>query len=89
MAMCPIPAGSFVRRTDDGFWEERPAHKVTIASPFYAARTPETNRQYELFDPAHKLKRLHSPFSQRDDDPVIFLTHLTCADVIQVNWTMI
>ena len=38
MTMCPIPAGSFMRGTDDGFWEERPAHKVTISTPFYSMR---------------------------------------------------
>ena len=74
MTLCPIPAGSFIRGTDDGFWEERPAHKVTVSTPFYAASTPVTNKQYELYDPSHKLKRRHSPFCHHDDDPVIFVT---------------
>jgi formylglycine-generating enzyme required for sulfatase activity len=74
MTMCPIPMGSFTRGTDHGFWEERPAHRVTIATPFYAASTPVTNLQYELFDPSHKFKRMHSPWCHGDNDPVVFVS---------------
>ena len=73
MTMCAVPPGSFTRGCNGGFWEERPAHEVTITMPYFAASTPVTNAQYELFDPQHKWKRRHSPFCHGDNDPVIFV----------------
>lgn len=56
-------------------WDESPAHKVRITSPFYAAATEVTNAQYEVFDPAHKKLRgvrlAGNLVTSADDEPVV------------------
>jgi len=43
MRMMPIASGSFVRGSDEGTWDERPVHAVTISRPFYVSETEVTN----------------------------------------------
>ena len=44
-----IPAGSFVMGDDGGLDDEKPAHKVTIAKPFYLGRYEVTIEQFRRF----------------------------------------
>lgn len=80
MSMIPIPAGSFTmgqdgppsdcqiskhpEKFDDADWDERPAHKVTISTPFLIGATEVTLGQYRQFQPDHLKGR------GRDDDAV-------------------
>ncbi len=58
---------------DNGDYDERPVHTVTITKPFYMAACEVTNFQYELFDPSHKRKRGIDKVSVDDDEPVIYV----------------
>ncbi|MEZ0274794.1 MAG: formylglycine-generating enzyme family protein [Roseimicrobium sp.] len=40
-------------RFDDADWDEKPAHKVTISTPFHIAATEVTLGQYRQFKPEH------------------------------------
>lgn len=48
-----IPVGGFVMGTATGLDDERPAHAVTIAKPFWMGACEITNAQYACFDPKH------------------------------------
>jgi formylglycine-generating enzyme required for sulfatase activity len=52
--------------------DEKPQHPV-IVSPFLMQSTPITNRQFELFDPAHRHSR--DQYSSEDECPVIYVSH--------------
>lgn len=42
-----IPAGSFLMGSDKGFKEERPVHRVVLSRPFYMAKFPVTQAQWQ------------------------------------------
>jgi formylglycine-generating enzyme required for sulfatase activity len=69
--MMLIPAGPVTVGSDSGPKISRPAHEVTV-SAFYIDIKEVTNREYELFDPAHRAKRL--PIAADDDIPVTNVT---------------
>ncbi len=55
-----------------GDFDEKLVHKVTISKPFHMAVCEVANKQYELFDPAHKaLRGKDAGLSKGDDDAVI------------------
>ncbi len=58
----------------EGDYDERPVHTVTINRPFYMAVYEVTNKQYELFDPAHKRLRGKDGVSTRDDEAAVFIS---------------
>ena len=68
-----VPAGTFSCGRAGGGWDQEPAHAVTISRPFRIAVRPVSNAQYELFDPAHRLRRGESATAAGDDDPVRFV----------------
>ncbi len=74
MRMMPIASGSFVRGSDEGTWDERPVHAVTISRPFYVSETEVTNAQYEQFRAEHRQVRGKLGFSVEDDEAVVFVT---------------
>jgi formylglycine-generating enzyme len=74
MRMVLIQPGSFMMGSDDGDWDERPVHKVTISRPFFMAAAEVTNAQYEQFDPAHKKYRGLRGLSKGDGEAVIFVS---------------
>ncbi len=77
MTMVRIEPGTFTMGTadgDEGNWDERPAHRVTISKPFSMAATEVTNAQYEQFDPDHKQLRGKLGFSKGDDEAVVFVS---------------
>ncbi|OXU15172.1 Serine/threonine-protein kinase pkn1 [Sedimentisphaera salicampi] len=53
MEMVRIPAGTFQMGSDlpRDYWDEWPAHEVTISEPFYISQTEVTVEQYKQFDP--------------------------------------
>ena len=56
----------------EGDFDEKPNHKVTITKPFYIGVFEVTNKQYELFDPRHKILRgKDAGLSEEDDEAVI------------------
>lgn len=77
MQMVSIPAGSFYmgsgRAGEDA--DESPVHRVTISKSFLMSATEVTNKQYEVFDPAHKHWRGKNGFSVKDDEAVIFVSY--------------
>ena len=89
MKLVPIAPGSFTMgqdgppadystmkhadRNDDADWDERPAHRVTISTPFHMATTEVTIAQYRQFNP--KLKA-----SGKDDEAV---TNVTWHDAVK------
>ena len=58
----------------DGDYDEKPVHKVTITRPFYMATCEVTNKQYELFDPAHSRVRGKYGLSKDNDEAVIYVS---------------
>ncbi|MHC4505940.1 MAG: formylglycine-generating enzyme family protein, partial [Planctomycetota bacterium] len=73
MTFVRIPARSFLMGDDDGDFDEKPAHPVTISNAFEMAVTPVTNAQYEQFDPRHRALRGRRGFSNGDDEAVVFV----------------
>ena len=63
--MILIPAGYFMMRRARSGFPEGPVHRVYL-DDFYIDKLEVTNRQYERFNPKHKL----SEFSNCDDCPV-------------------
>jgi formylglycine-generating enzyme required for sulfatase activity len=61
---------------NEGDFDEKPVHEVTITRPFYIGVCEVTNAQYELFDPAHRDLRGKDNGLSTDDDEA----------VINVNW---
>ncbi len=57
-----------------GDFDEQPAHKVKITKPFYMGTYEVTNRQYEQFDPSHRLVRGKLGFSIDNDEAVVFVS---------------
>lgn len=55
-------------------WDETPAHKVTITTPYYMGATPVTNAQYELFRPQHRQLRGKRGYSAGDNDAVLYVS---------------
>ena len=72
--MVRIDAGSFLMGADEGNWDERPAHRVTISEPFSMSSTAVTNAQYEQYDPEHKRLRGKLGFSREDGEAVVFVS---------------
>jgi len=57
-----------------GDFDEHPAHKVQITSPFYMGVCEITNAQYEQFDPNHRNWRGRNGLSKDDDEAAIFVS---------------
>jgi len=73
MKMVPIQAGQFQMGSEQGDWDERPVHRVTISRPFHMSATEVTNAQYEQFDANHRKLRGKLGFSKEDDEAVVFV----------------
>ena len=58
----------------NGDYDERPVHKVTISKLFYIGVCEVTNAQYELFKPEHKRLRGKLGFSKKDDEAAVFVS---------------
>jgi len=58
----------------DGDFDEKPVHTVKITKPFYMGSFEVTNKQYELFDPGHKLYRGKNGFSRGDNEAAIYVS---------------
>jgi sulfatase modifying factor 1 len=75
MRFARIDPGSFMMgQAEDGDFDERPVHRVSIAKAFYMAVTEVTNAQYEQFDPEHSKYRGRRGFSREDNEAVIFVS---------------
>ena len=74
MRLMRIEPGSFLMGSEEGDFDERPVHKVTISKPFYLAVCEVTNAQYEQFDPEHRKLRGKLGFSKEDDEAVVFVS---------------
>jgi len=59
---------------ENGDYDERPAHRVTISKPFYMGICEVTNDQYERFDPLHAYLRGKLGFSIDGDEAVVFVS---------------
>ena len=74
MKFVEIPQGSFDMGQEESSEEnEKPVHHVVLSHNFYISMTQVTNKQYELFDPQHKVFRGKMGLSTRDDEPVVFV----------------
>ena len=51
MRLIEIPAGEFLMGRTDGYWDQRPAHKVSISRAFRMSETEVTVEQYRKFRP--------------------------------------
>lgn len=56
---------------ENGDYDERPVHRVTITRPFYLGIYEVTNEQYEQFDPLHAHLRGKFGFSIDHDEAVV------------------
>ena len=66
----PLPPAASLAPFPNGDADEAPPHQVDV-SPFRIGATEVTNRQYELFDPSHRMLRGKLGFSVGDDDAVV------------------
>ncbi len=57
----------------NGDFDEHPAQDVEITKPFYIGMYEVTNKQYELFDPAHRALRGKKGVSKGDDEAVVYV----------------
>ena len=75
--MVTIPAGSFYMggRGEGMNFDEAPAHKVTISSPFRMSVNEITNAQFEEFMPDHKALRGKNGVSTADSDAVVNVSY--------------
>ncbi len=48
-----VPAGTYVRGSNSGFYDEGPAKIQRVEKPFYIGEFEVTNAQYATFDPKH------------------------------------
>jgi hypothetical protein len=55
--MLPVEDGKFIMGggSSRDYWDQSPAHEVTISKPFYISETEITVEQYKLFDPGYNL----------------------------------
>ena len=60
--------------TENGDYDERPVHRVTISKPFLMGIHEVTNEQYEKFDALHVYLRGKLGFSIDNDEAVVFIT---------------
>ncbi len=58
---------------ENGDFDERPAHNVTISKPFYMAVHEVTNQQYEQFNQLHAHLRGKFGYSIDGDEAVVFV----------------
>ncbi len=71
MKLVRIEPGTFRMGSDEGDFDERPAHTVRITRPVRMATTEVTNAQYEQFDPNHRRLRGRGGFSKADGEAVV------------------
>ena len=74
MKLVRIEPGAFSMGSENGDWDERPVHVVTIRQPFFIGATEVTNAQFEQFDPQHKQLRGKLGLSKADDEAVVFVS---------------
>ena len=74
LEMLLVPTGRFLMGSDaaDAQGNEQPTTPVTLTA-FYMARYPVTNGMYEMFAPAHRLKR--APWADQSH-PVVYVSAL-------------
>jgi hypothetical protein len=63
MEFVRIEGGSFSMGSDEGDFDERPVHEVTISTPFYIGRTEVTVEQFGEFRAGYKGKEELEPFA--------------------------
>lgn len=76
-----IPGGQFTMGSDsmDSSPNEQPLTPVKL-SPFFMARHPVTNAQFEQFDPAHKQRRMARA---GDEHPVVYVSSIDAGKYCQ------
>ena len=74
MELVRIEPGVFRMGSDEGEFDEKPVHRVTISRPFWMGATEVTNAQYEAFDPDHKKWRGKRGLSNADEEAVVFVS---------------
>ena len=73
MEFVQVTPGTFTMGSNDGDYDEKPVHNVTISLPFYIGKYEVTNSQYEQFDPSHGQVD-HYGFSHGPDEAVIMVS---------------
>jgi hypothetical protein len=73
MLFVGVEPGGFVMGSEQGDFDEKPVHNVTITQGFYMSKYEVTNAQYEQFDPDHALVD-HRGFSHEPNEAVIFVS---------------
>lgn len=59
---------------EEGDYDEKPYHYVTISKSFYMSELEVTNLHLEQFDPDHKAVRGKLGFSRDDDEAAVFVS---------------
>ena len=80
MEMIEIAPATYQAGDDNGFWDMKPAHSVTLSRAYRIASRPLSNAQYEAFEPAHRATREALQVLAGDDDPVRFVTWQQATD---------
>jgi len=63
MKFVRIEPGAFLMGSDEGDFDERPVHEVTISRPFYIGRTEVTVEQFQQFRPDYRGKKQLEPYA--------------------------
>ncbi len=84
MTLVLVPAGEFVMGDPNGCSDERPLARVRIERPFWIGRTEITNRQYNVFDPAHDSRYIDQHW--KDHTTPGYPANKPEQPVIRVSW---
>ena len=68
-----IPAGSFQMGSNEGYDDNKPVHKVTIAKPFYMGKYEVTQAEYELYC-SYGSKSPSSDYGDGDNYPAYYVS---------------
>jgi len=84
LALVLVPAGEFVMGDPSGDADERPLARVRIERPFWIGRTEITNRQYNVYDPAHDSRYIDQHW--KDHTTPGYPANKPEQPVIRVSW---
>jgi formylglycine-generating enzyme required for sulfatase activity len=86
LEMVYVSPGEFTMGDDQGFDDEKPLSKVTIANGFWMSRFEITNEQFAIFDPSHESRMEHGTASFNSERAIGPRLDEPDQPVVRVSW---